>query len=309
MTSHRLGIALTALCASIGLAEAKDLNSVGIISGPLGNSFYQSLAAGAEAGAKKINPNVKATVTSYEGDLNKQFNLIDSFTAAGVDLIVLVGADPDAVTPAIKKAQAAGIVVVGMDAAANAADANVVTDNLQGGEIVCAYLAEKISGKGNVVIINGPQVQGVIDRVNGCKSSLAKHPEISIVASQEGDASRDAGFSIMQTLMTQQPEIAGLFAINDPMAIGADLAAKQAGRTGIVMVGFDGSPELIEVLKSGSMVEASASQDPWALGFKAVEVGFDILNGKPPSEKLVKAPTGLVNRDNVSKYPGWRTSN
>ncbi|NGN44667.1 substrate-binding domain-containing protein [Mesorhizobium sp. CGMCC 1.15528] len=303
----RLGILFATLCLSVSQVAARDLTSVGIISGPLGNSFYQSLAAGAEAGVKKINPAAKATVTSYEGDLNKEFNLIDSFIAAGVDMIVMVGADPNAVTPVIKKAQNNGIVVVGMDAAANAADANVITDNRQGGEIVCAHLAEKIGGKGNVIIINGPQVQGVIDRVTGCKAALAAKPGIKIVADKEGDSSRDSGFSIMQTLLTQQADIAGVFAISDPMAIGADLAARQLGRDGIHIVGFDGSPEIVDALKKPTSVEASASQNPYALGEKAVQVGFDILNGKPPMEKLVKAPTGLVSRDNVSSYQGWLT--
>ena len=100
-------ITAAALVAIATHAAAADLDSAGIISGPLGNPFYVSLAAGAEAGIKKINPNADVTVASYENDLNKEFDLIDNFIAQGKKLIILVAADPDGLTPAIRRAQAA----------------------------------------------------------------------------------------------------------------------------------------------------------------------------------------------------------
>lgn len=307
MKLHTLtAAALIAACVGTVPAAAADLDSAGIITGPLGNPFYVSLAAGAEAGVKKINPDADVTVASYENDLNKEFDLIDNFVTQGKKLIILVAADPDGLTPAIKRAQAAGVTVVGMDAAANAADANVVTDNFQGGQVVCAYMGEKLSGKGNVVLINGPQVQGVIDRVNGCRSALERFPGIKVVADQQADSSREQGFAVMQTLMQRHPDINGVFAISDPMAIGADLAARQLKAEGMIIVGFDGSPEIVAALKANTMVMASASQDPYGLGFKAAEVGFDLLNGNKPAEARIKAPTGLVKRENVGDYGGWR---
>ncbi len=155
-------------------ASAKDLKAVGITLGSLGNPFFVALAKGAEAKAKQINPNVKVTTTSADYDLNKQFNQIDNFVAGGVDLILLNAADAKAILPAVKRAQAAGIVVVAVDVAAAGADATVQTNNVQAGEIACQFLAEKIGDKGNVIIQNGPQVSAVIDRVKGCKDVLAK---------------------------------------------------------------------------------------------------------------------------------------
>jgi ribose transport system substrate-binding protein len=295
-----------ALSLLAGPALAEPPKTIGIISGPLGNPFYVSLAAGAEAGAKAAAPGARITVTSYENDLNKEFNLVENFATTGADLIILVAADPDALTPVIRKAQAAGAKVVGMDAAASAADANVVTDNFAGGKLVCSYLGEKLGGKGNVALINGPQVQGVIDRIGGCKAALAAYPGIRIVADQQGDSSRDQGFSIMQTLITRSPDIAGVFAISDPMAIGADLALRQMGRQNVTVVGFDGSAEIVEALKSNTLVGASAAQDPYGLGQLAAEIGVGLIAGRTPEAKLVKAPTGLVNRENVATYPGWR---
>src|SRR3712207_11817 len=148
----KLLLAGAALMLAAGAASAKDLNAIGITLGNLGNPFFVTLAKGAEAKAKEINPNVKVTTTSADYDLNKQFNQMDNFIASGVDLILINATDPKAIAPAIKRAQAAGIVVVGVDVAAAGADATVQTDNVQAGQIACAYLAEKIGGKGNVII-------------------------------------------------------------------------------------------------------------------------------------------------------------
>ena len=143
-------------CRSDEAASAKELKSVGLTLGTLGNPFFVAVAKGAEAKAKEINPNVKVTATSADYDLNKQFSQMDNFIAAGVDLILLNAADPRAILPAVKRAQQAGIVVVAVDVAAGR-DATVQTNNTQAGQLAREHLAEKIGGKGNVIIQNGPR--------------------------------------------------------------------------------------------------------------------------------------------------------
>ena len=172
------GAALGLIARPAGAASAKDLNAIGITLGSLGNPFFVALAKGAEAKAKEINPNVKVNTASADYDLNKQFNQIDNFIASGVDMILLNAADAKAIAPAVKRAQAAGIVVVAVDVAAAGADATVQTNNVQAGEIACQYIVDKLGAKGgNVIIQNGPQVSAVIDRVKGCKEVLAKNPK------------------------------------------------------------------------------------------------------------------------------------
>ena len=230
-------LASAALAVATCAASAKELKSIGVTLGSLGNPFFVALGQGAEAKAKEINPNVKVTVASADYDLNKQFNQIDNFIASGVDLILLNAADPQAIVSAVKRAQKAGIVVVGVDVAAAGADATVQTNNVQAGQISCEFLAEKIGGKGNVIIQNGPRVSAVLDRVTGCKEVLAKHPDIKILSDdQDGKGSREGGLNVMQGHLTRFPDVAGVFTINDPQAIGSDLAAKQLGRQGIIHV-------------------------------------------------------------------------
>jgi ribose transport system substrate-binding protein len=300
-------VALAALTAA---ADARELKSMGISLGSLGNPGFVSIARTATAQAQKINPNVKVTALGYDYDLGKQVTQIDNFIANGVDLILLNPGDPKAITPAIKKAQAAGIVVVAVDTVADGADAAVTTDNVQAGRISCEYIAKKLNGKGNVIIENGPQVSAVIDRVVGCKEVLSHSPGIKILSdNQDAKGSRDGGLAVAQGYLTQFEKIDAIFTINDPQAIGTALACKQLNRPNILITSVDGSPDIENALKDPGykQIEASSSQDFYSIPKTAVQIGVGLLNGKKPEKTVNLLPSTLVTRDNVNDYKGWNT--
>ncbi|MCS4245975.1 ABC transporter substrate-binding protein [Pseudomonas sp. BIGb0164] len=297
-------VALAALMSQA--VEARELKALGISMGSLGNPYFVTLADGATARAKELNPNVKVTSVSADYDLSKQFSQIDNFISSKVDLILLNAVDPSAMASAIKKARDAGIVVVAVDVDAKGVNATVQTDNVEAGKLACQFLVDKLSGKGNVIIQNGPQVTAVTDRVKGCKAALASAPEIKVLSDdQDGKGSREGGLNVMQGYLTRFPKIDGLFAINDPQAIGSDLAAKQLKRSGIIITSVDGAPDIENALKTESQIQASASQDPWAMAQTAVNVGNDILNDKAPAEAVTLLTPKLITRDNVGSYSGW----
>ena len=303
-------LALTVIAAALAApavqAQNKPIKNVGITLGSLGNPFFVSLAKGAEAKVKQLNPAAKVTMLSADYELNKQFSQIDGFIAAGTDLILVNAVDAKAIEPALVKAKKAGIVVVGVDVAANGADATVQTNNVQAGEIACQFIVDKIGGKGNVIIQNGPQVSAVIDRVNGCKSVFKKNPDIKVLSDdQDAKGSREGGLNVMQNHLTRFPKIDAVFAINDPQAVGIDLAARQLKRKGIVIASVDGAPDIETALKGDTQVQASASQDPYAIAQKAVEIGQDLINGKKPAAPMTLLPSTLITRDNVKDYKGW----
>ncbi len=300
--------AAMALALSTTPSLAKELKSIGVSLGSMGNPFFVALSKGAEFEAKKTNPNVKITAVGFEYDLGKQVTQIDNFIAAGVDLILLNPGDPKAIGPAIKKAQAAGIIVVAVDTAAEGADATVTTNNVQAGEISCQYIVDKLGGKGEVIIENGPQVSAVIDRVNGCKTVFGKNAGIKVLSSdQDGKGSREGGLTVTQGYLTRFPKIDAIFAINDPQAIGTDLAARQQNRSGIIITAVDGAPDIEAALKdpASQQIQASASQDPFFMARRAVQVGVGILNGQKPASTVELLPSKLVTRDNVGEYKGW----
>lgn len=300
-----LGIAIVAGLGSPALA--KDLTSVGISVGSLGNPFFVATIKGIEDKAKGINRNVKVTAVSSDYDLNKQFTQVDNFIASGVNVLMINAVDPVAIEPSVKRAQAAGMVVAAFDVAASGADVTVMTDNVKAGEIACQYIVDHLKGKGDVLIINGPQVSSVVDRVKGCKAVFEKNPGIKVLSdNQDAKGSRDGGFAVTQSLLTRFPKVDAIFAINDPTAIGANLAAKQLNRSEFIITSVDGAPDIEAELKSGnSLVKASASQDPYLMAGQSLEYAAGILNGKKPEKTVFLLEPKLITSENVGEYKGW----
>jgi ribose transport system substrate-binding protein len=300
--------ALVMLAGSNSMA-AKPLNSIGISVGDLANPFFVAIGQGASDEAKKLGgPNVKITTVSSNYDLNTQVGQIENFIANKTDIILVNAVDPKAIAPVLKKATDAGVVVVAFDVAAEGADATVMSDNTAAGTTSCQFLAKHIGGKGNVVIINGPPVSSVIDRVKGCEKVFAAYPGIKVVSdNQNAKGSRDGGLSVMADLLTANPNLAGVFAINDPTAIGADLAIKQAHRDDVKLItSVDGSPDGESGLKDkASLFAATAAQNPYKMASIAIQEGYGILQGKQPAQKVLLLPVPLITKDNISSYPGW----
>ncbi|RWF40989.1 MAG: ABC transporter [Mesorhizobium sp.] len=299
------GAALAAV--AIAPASAKDLNKVGISVGLLGNPFFVATIKGIEDAAKKINPKVEVTSVSADYDLNKQVSQVDSFIAAGVDVIMLNAVDAKAIAPAVKKAQAAGIIVAAFDVSAPGADVTVMTNNVKAGEEACQYLVDHTGGKGDYVILNGPASSSILERVKGCKNVLAQHPDIKILSDdQNAEGSRDGGLKVFQSLLTRFDKIDAVFAINDPTAIGAELAAKQLNRSEFIFTAVDGAPDIEKELSSGkSMIKASASQDPYVMAGQSLTMAADLLAGKKPAEATVLLDPKLITAENLKDYKGW----
>ncbi|AGB44019.1 ABC transporter substrate-binding protein [Mesorhizobium australicum] len=299
------GAALAAV--AIAPASAKDLNKVGISVGLLGNPFFVATIKGIEDAARKINPKVEVTSVSADYDLNKQVSQVDSFIAAGVDVIMLNAVDAKAIAPAVKKAQAAGIIVAAFDVSAPGADVTVMTNNVKAGEEACQYLVDHTGGKGDYVILNGPASSSILERVKGCKNVLAQHPDIKILSDdQNAEGSRDGGLKVFQSLLTRFDKIDAVFAINDPTAIGAELAAKQLNRSEFIFTAVDGAPDIEKELSSGkSMIKASASQDPYVMAGQSLTMAADLLAGKKPAEATVLLDPKLITAENLKDYKGW----
>ncbi|MCF4967440.1 ABC transporter substrate-binding protein [Nostoc sp. CMAA1605] len=289
--------------------QTTKLRSVGVTLGDLSNPFFVVMAKGAEKAAKKIGgDDVRVTVVSSGYDLNQQFNQIENFVAANTDIIILNAADSKGIRPAVDQARKAGKIVIAVDTGVDAeVDATVTTNNLQAGEISCQYIVDRLQGKGNVVIVNGPPVTSVIQRVDGCLKVLTKYPDIKILSKdQNAEGSRDGGLRVMSDLLVTFPKIDAVFAINDPSGVGVDLAANQAKRRDFFIVGVDGAPEAIEAIASqDSLYAATATQNPRGMTETAVQVGNDILHGKKPASPNILIPAKLITKENVSTSTGW----
>ncbi|SEQ28768.1 monosaccharide ABC transporter substrate-binding protein, CUT2 family [Faunimonas pinastri] len=303
----RAALMVTAALA-VTPAMAKDITKVGITVGSLGNPYYAVTNKGIQETIAKLTPGAQVTAVSADYDLGKQFNQIDNFIASGAKIIMLNAVDPVGIKPAIAKAKAAGVTVSAFDVTAEGVDVTVMTDNVEAGRQACQYIVDHLpGGKGDVIIVNGPPISAIVDRVKGCQEVLSAHPEIKVLSSdQNGQASRDGGLAAGQGLLTRFSKVDAIFAVNDPTAIGVDLAAKQLQRGEFFITAVDGSPDVVTAMESGSsLIKASSAQAPYKMASEAYRYAVDITNGKAPPEKTVLLKPELVTADNVKSYGGW----
>nr|WP_250157410.1 ABC transporter substrate-binding protein [Tianweitania aestuarii] len=288
-------------------AQDKELKSVGISVGLLGNPFFVATIKGIEDRAREINPDVQITSVSADYDLNKQVSQIDNFIAAGVDIIMLNAVDDKAIAPAVMRAKNAGIVVAAFDVSAPGADVTVMTDNVAAGQKACQYIVDQLKGEGNVAIIKGPSSSSLNDRFRGCSDVFKANEKITVVSDdQNGQGSREGGLEVMQGLLTRFQDLDAVFGANDPMALGAQLAAKQLNRTNLIITGVDGAPDTEQSLSDpNSLVKASASQDPYTMAGQALDLGYEVFQGKTPEQATVLIEPKLITAENLGEYQGW----
>lgn len=300
-----LAAAFTVLAG--GSFAQEGLERVGVTVGTLGNPFFQPLIQGAEDRVAEAAPDADITVVGADYDLNKQSSQIDNFIASGAELMVLNAVDAQAVGPAVQRAKKAGMTVAAVDVSAAGADLTVMTNNVQAGRITCEYLSEQIDGEGKFIIINGPPISSIIDRVEGCREALADYPNIELLSdNQDGRASRDGGFEVMQGLLTRFPDIDAVFGANDPSAIGAQLAAQQFDRTDFIIGGVDGSPDFVDALQQDdTLLVASASQDPYQMSYQATDLALKLMAGEELSQTEYLLDTELVTQETAADWQGW----
>jgi ribose transport system substrate-binding protein len=280
------------------------VDKVGLMLQDISNPFFASMQDSMEQAAK--DQGFDLNVQDGRQDLGTQNDQIDTFIQQGMDVILLNAVDSAGIASAVVRAKAAGITVVAVDVDAEGADAAVTTDNVEAGRQSCQALVDAIGGTGNIFMIEGTPTTAPQDRVKGCETVLADNPGVKVVARQAGKNDRASGLTLATDMLTANQDVRGIFAINDPEALGADLAVTQAGRTGVTIVGVDGSPEAVTALKDpSSNFVASAAQDPGGMALQALKVGQDIVAGNPPADRVTLLDPSLVTKDSVGDYKGW----
>lgn len=290
--------------AASGVQGSGKVEKVGLMLQDISHPFFAAMQKQMQQKAEEEGFNLN--VQDGRQDLGTQNDQIDALIQQQVDLIIINAVDSEGIGSAIARAKAAGITVVAVDMDSAGADAAVTTDNVLAGRLSCQALVDKIGGKGNILIIEGTPTTAPQERVKGCEEVIAENPNVTVVGRQAGKNDRASGLDLTTDMLTANSQVDGIFAINDPEALGADLAVQQAGRSGIAITGVDGSPEAVIALQDQkSNLWATPAQDPGGMAVKAFEVGKDIISGRAPSQRITLLEPKLVTRDTLSDYSGW----
>jgi ribose transport system substrate-binding protein len=277
----------------------------------LTNPFFKQIGEGMAEEARQHGYEV--LVVSGEFDVARQHHQVKDFIVKQVAAIVLTPCDSVAIGPAIQEANAAGIPVFTADIACLAPGGKVVThvatDNYGGGKQAARAMLEALGDDGGkVAVIDHKLIESCLLRVKGFKEIIEKHNagrtrgRVDIVAELPGGAAKDGGYRAAEDLLQSQANLAGIFSINDPSALGARAAMEKAGRAErIVLVGFDGSPEGKAAVKAGK-IYASPIQFPDRIGIETVRAIVRHFKGEAlPTETLI--PTALYRKADADKDP------
>ncbi|MGV9271964.1 ABC transporter permease/substrate-binding protein [Streptomyces griseosporeus] len=276
---------------------------IGLALSTLNNPFFVQIEAGARAEAKRLG--VDLTVTDAQNDASQQANQLQNFTSSGVDAIVVNPVDSDAAGPAVRAAGKADIPVIAVDRGVNKAQtkALVASDNVAGGELAAKTIAGKLGGHGKIVILQGQAgTSAARERAQGFAQGLKAYPGIEVVAQQPADFDRTKGLDVMSNLLQAHPDVQGVIAANDEMALGAVKALGSKAGKSVQVVGFDGTPDGLKAVEAGTLY-ASVAQQPSRLGKIAVDNALTALKGRK-TEQTVKVPVKVVTRDNVAGFSG-----
>jgi ribose transport system substrate-binding protein len=284
--------------------------TIGVSLLTLKNPFFKVIGDHITTEGKKVG--FETIVLSADEDVAKQSNQVKDFIVQKVSAIVLSPCESKSIVPVIQEANQAGIPVITVDIPCNEPGVEILTqvatDNFGGGREAAKAMIEALGeAGGKVAILHYKQAESCRLRVEGFRSiidqyNLAAEGQIDIAMDLESGAARDLGYKAAEDAIQATPELRGIFAINDPAALGARAALEKAGKADqIKIVGFDGQPEGKQAIKDGKIF-ADPIQFPDRMGIEVVRSIVAHSKGEEvPAEQLI--PTSLYRQADAMNDP------
>jgi ribose transport system substrate-binding protein len=287
--------------APVGHAGSARAETVATFTRNPANPILRGVRIGGEIAARSLGAQIVHFIPRSEAP-PEQIGLIDEVINNKPDAVVLAPFDPKLMVPGVEKLNASGIPVTN------------VNERLSGGKVVsyvgtddyalalttARYLIKAMGGKGSVVILEGPDnLPTSIARVKAYKDAVKEVAEVKLLASKSANYARTPAIDVMKSFLRLYPQIDGVLAANDPMAIGAIEALKAANRKALV-VGINASKEVLEFIKSGELL-GSGDYNGFLQGCLGVEIAIRSLRNEPvPKEVNLKAV--VVDKTNYQPY-------
>ena len=273
---------------------------IGLSISTLNNPFFVSLRDGAQQAADEAG--VELIVSDAQNDAATQQDDVQNFVTQQVDAILVNPVDSEAVVPAVQAANQADIPVIALDRGASGGEIAtlIASDNVEGGGLAGEELIELV-GSGPVAQLEGiPGASPTRDRGQGFEEAINAQDAVELVASQTANFDRAEGLNVTENILQSNPEIKGIFAQNDEMALGAVRALGNRAGTDVKIVGFDAVEDALKAIQDGKM-NATVAQQPDRIGSLGVENAMKVIEGESVDENI-PVPVKLVTEENVSEF-------
>jgi ribose transport system substrate-binding protein len=252
------------------------------------SSFITAGKEGMETYAKAND--IELVWNSANNDVSTQASQVDSLINQGVAAIIVVPVQADSLAPQVASAKAKNIPDLA---------GNVQPDDVAAGAQEMQMMADKLGGRGNIVVLQGPLGgSGEINRGKGIDQVLAKYPDIKVLAKDTANWKRDEAVNKMKNWISSfGPQINGVVAQNDDMGLGALQALKEANRTDVPIVGIDGIEDGLNAVKSGEFIGTSLQN-----GTVELSAGLAVANALVKGEQVNTEPVYVmpaITKENV----------
>jgi ribose transport system substrate-binding protein len=294
--------AAIAILLPFGFPSPADAQTIAVFTKSQGNPVARSIRIGAETAARAEKMVVFNFIPTSADNVAQQTSLAEEALRSKPDAVVFTPTDPKALAPIVSKFTAAGIPVVNVNdrLAGGIAAAYVGSDDRAIARATAQALLKAMKGTGTVIILEGPpKIASSVARVQGFNDALKEFPNVKLLTSQSANYARKPAADLMNNLLRKYPQIDGILAANDPMALGALDALGPNRRTALV-VGINASRDAADLIKSGQMV-ASGDYNGFFEGCVAAQLAIRLIRKESvPKEAILR--TVVVDKSNVGPY-------
>ncbi|PYZ92603.1 ribose ABC transporter substrate-binding protein RbsB [Salipaludibacillus keqinensis] len=256
--------------------------TVGFSISTLNNPFFVTLQEGTESQAEELG--IELISVDAQDDDAKQVNDIEDLVQRDIDVLLINPTDSTSVVSAVEIANEAGIPVITVDRASDGGqiETHIASDNVAGGEMAGDLLVELVGEGAQVAELEGvPGASAARERGEGFHN--VAEDNLDVVTSQTANFDRSEGLTVMENILQGNPDIEGVFAHNDEMALGAVEAAASVGRDDLVIVGFDATDDAVSAVENGTLA-GTVAQQPTLIGEQAMDAAMAIINGEELEE-------------------------
>jgi ribose transport system substrate-binding protein len=292
---------IAAVVTVLGVGAPAHAETIATFTRNPANPILRGVRIGTDIAARSLGAQTVHFIPRAEAPA-EQLGLVDEVLRNKPDAMVLAPFDPKAMVPAVDKLNAAGIPVTNVNERLAGGDvvAYVGTDDYQLALTTARYLIDAMGRKGNVVILEGPEnLPTSVARVQAYKDALRAYPDVKLLAAKPANYARAPAVDLMKSFLRLYPQIDGVLAANDPMAIGAIEALKAANKKALV-VGINASREVIDFVKSGDLL-GSGDYNGFVQGCLAAQIAIRNLR-KEPTPKEISLQAIVMDKTNYQDY-------